>query len=79
MLPLASEIDPTPDGRPRPRHLRRHFGLVASIVAEPVERLLAWATARTVEAALWHSSLGESDEALESMVWARAFADLAEV
>lgn len=79
VLPLASEIHQEPDGRPRPEVLRRHFGLVGSIVAEPVERLLAWATARTVEAALWHSSLGEHDEALESMEWARAFADLAEL
>lgn len=77
VLPLASEMDEAPDGRPRPEVLRRHFELVASTVDEPRERLLAWATARTIEAALWHTSLNEHDEALESMDWARAFADLA--
>ena len=41
------------------------------------ERLLAWATARTVEAALWHTALSEHDEGRETMEWARVFADLA--
>lgn len=75
--PLASQIDEAPDGRPRSEVLRRHFELVASIVGEPGDRLLAWATARTVESALWHSSLNEDREALETMAWARVFADLA--
>ncbi|HVF32781.1 MAG TPA: aminoglycoside phosphotransferase family protein, partial [Acidimicrobiales bacterium] len=73
VMPLASEIDSRLATHPVPEALRRHFELVASIVAEPSERLLAWAAARTVEAALWHSSLGEHVEGLEAMQWARVF------
>lgn len=79
VLPLASQIDRGSEELHRPDVLRHHFELVASIVAEPVERLLAWATARTVEAALWHSSLDEHDEALATMVWAGVFAELADL
>ena len=76
-LPLVGQIDESPDGRPRPEKLRRYFELTADTVGEPVDRLLAWSTARTVESALWRASLGEHDGARDTMVWARAFADLA--
>lgn len=79
LWPLASQMEEAPDGRPRPEILRRHFDLVASLVGEPSDRLLAWAAARSVESALWHSSLHEPADARMSMAWARVFADLAGV
>lgn len=77
--PLVAQTDEPSDGQPRRDVLRRHFEHVASVVGEPAERMSAWATARSVEAALWCVSLGRLDDAHDTMVWARAFADLAEL
>jgi streptomycin 6-kinase len=75
VLPLVTQVEPTEatDGD----RLRRNFGLVASIVEEPVERLLAWGVARMVESSLWHVSLDEPEQAADNLRWARTLADLA--
>lgn len=50
--PLLDQIDP-PDTADQVRCRYRAFG---DLVGEPAGRLLAWATARAVESALWHVS-----------------------
>lgn len=77
VLPLATQLGEPSDGVPRPHELRRHFELVCGVLAEPVDRALAWSTARLVESALWHASLDQPESARSSMRWARVFADLA--
>lgn len=77
LLPLATQVDEPPDGIPRPDQIRRHFEVVCDVLAQPVDRALAWSTARMVESALWHVSLDEPDDARRSMHWAQAFAHLA--
>lgn len=67
--PLVGQVgEPIPDARLGP-----HFAIVADVVGEPVERLLAWAVARTVESALWNASRGNdpSDEMRLAGVLAR--------
>jgi len=56
--------------------LERHE-LFADMVGVPVGRVLAWAVARLVEAALWHVSRGEKAEAHDSMRVATRLAHLA--
>lgn len=73
----VAQIDAPADGQPRRDVLRRRFELVSSIVDEPADRMSAWATARSVEASLWYVSLDRIDEARESLIWAKAFADVA--
>lgn len=77
LLPLPTQVDEPADSLPRPDQILRHFEIVCSVLAEPVDRALAWSTARVVESALWHASLDEPDSANRSMLWAQAFADLA--
>ena len=74
---LATQCQEWPDEGPEPSALRRHFAVVADVTGEPLERMLAWSCARSVESALWHASLDEPEQRDESMIWARAFADLA--
>jgi streptomycin 6-kinase len=78
VVPLVAQLGEPSDGRPRPDALRRHFALVSEIVDESPERMCAWAAARSVEAALWYVSLERLDEARDTMLWARAFADLSQ-
>ena len=70
-LPLVTQVDePVPDALLLPR-----FRLVADVVGEPVDRLLAWPVARSVESALWDASRGR--DPAPDMAEARRFADLA--
>jgi streptomycin 6-kinase len=73
---LCTQVDPWPDGPTDPARLRARFAVVASVTGEPIERLLAWSCARSVESALWHASLSEPEGVDASMRWARVFADL---
>jgi len=75
VLPLATQVEPI-EATDAVR-LRRNFGAVASVVDEPVERLLAWGAARMVESSLWHVSLHEPEQAADNLRWARTLADLA--
>lgn len=74
VLPLAAEVEAS--DAPDARRLGASFVLVADVVEEPVDRLLAWATARMVESALWHVSLEEHRQADDNMRWARVLAGL---
>lgn len=56
--------------------LRHDFELFAAVVGEPVDRLLAWATAREVESALWNVFHDRPTTAKTNMVRVRAFAGL---
>ncbi|HUP87459.1 MAG TPA: aminoglycoside phosphotransferase family protein [Acidimicrobiales bacterium] len=70
-LSLVLQVgDPVADGLVLPR-----YTLVAEVLAEPVERLLAWSVARLVESALWHVSRGE--DPLRTMGQARVLAEVA--
>ena len=70
-LPLVCQVgEPVADDDLLPR-----FQLVADVVDEPVDRMLAWSVARTVEAALWH--VARNEDPSSSMALARRFADLA--
>jgi streptomycin 6-kinase len=70
-FPLIGQVgEPIADGQYLPR-----FRLVADVVGEPSERLIAWAVARTVEAALWDASRG--DDPAPTMALAGLLADLA--
>lgn len=77
--PLAAQLGLPDDAGPDREILHRNFQLIADVTGEPVERSFAWATARTTESALWHASLGEDEQAIDTMRWARVFADLAGV
>ena len=69
--PLVGQVgDPVPDALLGPRH-----AIVADIVGEPVERVVAWAVARTVESALWNVSRG--NDPVEEMRIARVLAEFA--
>jgi streptomycin 6-kinase len=77
-LPLVFQVDePADDGEHPVEVLRDRFALVADVTGEPFERLVAWAVARLVEAALWHVSLAEPTDAAAAMAQARRLADLA--
>jgi len=72
VLHLASPLD-----EPEPaRVLHRRFELLADVLTEPVERLLAWSVARSVESALWYTSLGDMDDASEEMTTVAVLAGL---
>ena len=62
--------EPVADDQLGPR-----YRLVADVVGEPPERLLAWAVARTVESALWDASRGRDPRG--EMRLARVLADAA--
>lgn len=51
--PLLSQLRPLPPDSAGVTHRYRRF---AELVGEPADRLVAWALARTVEAALWYVS-----------------------
>ena len=70
-LPLVAQVgEPVPDDLLRPR-----FQLVADVVGEPIDRLLAWPVARAVESALWDASRGRDPAG--DMAEARRFAEVA--
>jgi streptomycin 6-kinase len=70
-LSLVLQVgDPIAEGLVVPR-----YALVADVLGEPVDRLLAWSVARLVESALWHASRGEDPAA--TMADARVLADAA--
>lgn len=56
--------------------LNHRANLVAEIVGEPAERLIAWSIARCVEAALWHASRSEIPAGAGKMAEASALAHL---
>ncbi len=51
--------------------------LFAELIEEPVERLLAWSVARTVESALWTLDRGHPDAAEQQMAEAKLLAGIA--
>ncbi|MFF3274152.1 aminoglycoside phosphotransferase family protein [Streptomyces chrestomyceticus] len=75
--PLLEQID-DPFGYDDPRPvLRERFALVADALDEPPARLLAWATARTVENALWCAGQGDIQDGAEELEVAAVLAGLA--
>ncbi|GCD33320.1 hydroxyurea phosphotransferase [Streptomyces chrestomyceticus JCM 4735] len=75
--PLLEQID-DPFGYDDPRPvLRERFTLVADALDEPPARLLAWATARTVENALWCAGQGDVQDGAEELEVAAVLAGLA--
>ncbi|MFZ0214664.1 MAG: aminoglycoside phosphotransferase family protein [Candidatus Dormiibacterota bacterium] len=63
VLQLASPLH-----EPHPaRVLYQRFGLLADALGEPIERLLAWSVARSVEYALWCASRDEMAAGSEAM------------
>jgi len=54
--------------------LLNRAALMAEVVTEPADRLLAWAFARTVESALWHTAEGEPQAAGGAMAEAAVLA-----
>ena len=75
-VPLVIQVGSGAGDAPDREQFRHHFDLFSAVVREPVDRLLAWATARDVESALWSVANDEPNEARENMLWARVFADL---
>ncbi|MFE9912527.1 aminoglycoside phosphotransferase family protein [Streptomyces clavifer] len=72
--PLVSQVD-NPFAHSDPAAvLRRRYALVADIVGEPAERLIAWAFARFVQSALWCVAHGE--DGLDDMADAAVLAGL---
>lgn len=74
--PLVLQVDPPleyPDPAPV---LRQRFRLFADAVHEPVERLLQWALAREVEAALWYVSRDDLADGVTTMNSAAILASL---
>jgi streptomycin 6-kinase len=59
LCPLLLQIDDPMASADPPAVLRRRVELVAEVVGEPADRLLAWSLARCVEAALWHADRSE--------------------
>ncbi|GAA3727678.1 streptomycin 6-kinase [Spinactinospora alkalitolerans] len=75
--PLLMQVDP-PGGHADPKAVFRHrFALVADVLGEPVERLLAWAFARAVESSFDLLDTGFTEEAEQEMTEARVLADTA--
>lgn len=72
VLQLASPLE---EAEPV-RELGRRFELLAEAVGEPIERLLAWSLARTVESALWYASMNETAAGSEEMATAAVLAQL---
>lgn len=72
--PLVAQVD-NPFARSNPAAaLRQRYTLVADIVEEPAERLIAWALARTVQSALW--SVAHGQDGLDDMSDATVLAGL---
>lgn len=63
VLQLASPLD-EPDPA---RVLLRRFELLADAIGEPIERLMAWSVARSVESALWYVSIDDLAAGSEEM------------
>lgn len=74
--PLVVQARSDAGDAPDENQLRHDFELFAAVVGEPVDRLLAWATAREVESALCNVFHDHPTTAKTNMVWARAFAGL---
>jgi len=68
--PLVIQVGSGSGDAPDREQLRQDFELFATVVAEPVDRLLAWATAREVESALWNVAHDEYKSAIENMALA---------
>lgn len=59
LCPLLLQIDDPMATADPPAVLRHRVEVVAQVVGEPADRLLAWSLARCVEAALWHADRSE--------------------
>jgi streptomycin 6-kinase len=66
-VPMIGQVGDLYDRRDSDDVLVRRHHLFADLVEIPVDRVLAWAVARIVEAALWYASRGENVEANDSM------------
>lgn len=75
--PLLFQVDDPFDANTPQIGIRDRAELVGSVISQPSDRMLAWAVARFVEAALWHVDRGEHERAEETMINARVLADLA--
>lgn len=72
LLQLASPMD-----EPEPaKVLGRRLSLLAEELDLPIDRLLAWSVARTVESALWYASMGETAMGSEEMAVVEVLARL---
>ena len=67
--PLVLQVPPVEGA-----DLAARFRLVADVLDEPAERLMAWAVARLVERSLWWVDLGHSGEDSASMLAAAELA-----
>jgi streptomycin 6-kinase len=75
-VPMIGQVGDLYDLRDTDDVLLRRHELFADLLELPVERIVAWAVARLVEAALWYVSRTENKEAKESMRVATRLAGL---
>lgn len=74
--PLVLQLG-SPMEEPGPAPVLGHrFDLLAEILGEPRERLVAWSMARTVESALWYASMDDIAAGSEDMATATVLAEL---
>ncbi len=74
--PLVLQLGSPMEEPEAARVLDRRFELLAEVLGEPRERLLAWSVARTVESAQWYASMDEMKAGSEEMATAAALATL---
>lgn len=76
LCPLLLQVD-HPFRHDDPAAVLSHrYELVAAIVGEPADRLIAWSVARSVEAALWYANRSEIPAGAGSMAEAATLAGL---
>jgi len=73
-MPLVLQVGVQHEGVLPDAEIDRRYRLISDLVAEPVERLLAWTLARSVESALWEVSGGRPARAARDMARAAAAA-----
>jgi streptomycin 6-kinase len=74
--PLLSQID-RPYAKTDPANaLRQRCDTLATATAEPFERVVAWALARTIQSALWCAAYGHRDDGQADMADAAVLASL---
>jgi streptomycin 6-kinase len=75
VAPLVLQIGA--DGQPQSeRVLRQRFELLADVLGQPRERLVAWSVARCVESALWYASRNDMAAGRDEMATVATLATL---